>query len=208
MRIRVSIVEDDSALRQSIRERVDSDKRFHVVSEHPTAEDAIQQLGPARPDVVLTDINLPGLSGIECVRRLKSALPSAQFLMLTAYDDAERIFQALAAGATGYLVKRSSRSELLAAIAGVHAGESPMSSGIARKVVRSFQETDRTAEPDYKLTPREKQVLDLLTQGFLYKEIANQLELKVPTVNCYIRGIYEKLRVHSRSQAVAKFLRI
>ena len=208
MKIRVSIIEDDSKLRSAIRERVEGDKRFQVVSEHPTAEDAIENLPAARPNVVLSDINLPGLSGIECVRRLKPSMPAAQFVMLTVYDDTERIFEALAAGATGYLVKRAAREELLSAIWDVHKGESPMSSGIARKIVRSFQRADPVVEADYKLAPREKQVLELLVQGFLYKEIADQLGLSIPTVNCYIRSIYEKLQVHSRSQAVAKFLRV
>lgn len=208
MKIRVSIIEDDSKLRSAIKERVESDKRFQVVSEHSTAEDAIEHLPAARPNVVLSDINLPGLSGIECVRKLKPVMPSTQFVMLTVYDDTERIFEALSAGATGYLVKRTPRAELLSAIWDVHKGESPMSSGIARKIVRSFQRADPAAEPDYKLAPRERQVLELLSQGFLYKEIADQLGLSIPTVNSYIRSIYEKLQVHSRSQAVAKFLRI
>lgn len=208
MKIRVSIIEDDSDLRAAIEERVSGDKRLHVVSTHSSAEDAIAHVPAVRPDVVLADINLPGLSGIECVRRLKPQLPLTQFVMLTVYEDAERIFEALAAGATGYLVKRAPRAELLAAIVDVHRGDSPMSSGIARKVVHSFRRTEAVAEPDYKLAPREKQVLDLLAQGFLYKEIADQLGLGIPTVNSYVRSIYEKLQVHSRSQAVAKFLRI
>lgn len=208
MKIRVSIIEDDSVLRKAIVERVSSDKRLQIVSEHGTAEDAIQNLPAAAPDVVVSDINLPGLSGIECVRQLKPQMPKTQFMMLTVYDDTERIFQALSAGATGYLVKRASRSELLTAIVDVHRGESPMSSGIARKIVKSFQRAEPVENPTDKLAPRERQVLELLAQGFLYKEIADQLQLSVPTVNCYIRSIYEKLQVHSRSQAVAKFLRV
>ncbi|MEI6192836.1 MAG: response regulator transcription factor [Verrucomicrobiota bacterium] len=208
MSIHVSIVEDDTALRNAITEWVASDKRFKIISEHGNAEEAIQQLPDKSPDVVLSDINLPGLSGIECVRQLKGRMPKTQFLMLTVYDDADRIFQALAAGATGYLVKRASRDALLTAIAEVHRGESPMSSGIARKIVKSFQRLEPPAASSTDtLTPREKQVLELLAQGYMYKEIADQLSLSIPTVNCYIRSIYEKLQVHSRSQAVAKFLR-
>ena len=206
MPIRVSIIEDDAALRGAIKEWVSSDSRFEVVSEHVNAEDAIRELPAKTPDVVLSDINLPGQSGIDCVKQLKGKMPKTQFMMLTAYDDAERIFQALAAGATGYLVKRASRSELINAIVEVNQGESPMSSGIARKIVKSFQKVEPVASATDKLTPREKQVLELLSQGFLYKEIANKLELSIPTVNCYIRSIYEKLQVHSRSQAVAKLL--
>jgi DNA-binding NarL/FixJ family response regulator len=206
MSIRVSIIEDDAALRKAILERIAGDRRFDVVSDYASAEVAVKQLPQDRPDVVLSDINLPGMSGIDCVRRLKPQMPDTQFVMLTVYDDSERIFQALTAGATGYLVKRASRSELLDAIVNVHRGESPMSSGIARKIVASFQRSE-PADAD-KLSPREKQVIELLAQGFLYKEIADQLQLSVPTVNGYIRSIYEKFQVHSRSQAVAKFLRI
>jgi DNA-binding NarL/FixJ family response regulator len=208
MSIRISIIEDDTALRKAITEWVASDKRFKIVSEHGNAEEAIRQLPDKSPDVVLSDINLPGLSGIECVRQLKGRMPKTQFLMLTVYDDNDRIFQALAAGASGYLVKRASRSELLTAIIDVHRGESPMSSGIARKIVKSFQRVYPVASPKERLTPREKQVLEFLAQGHMYKEIADQLSLSVPTINCYIRSIYEKLQVHSRSQAVAKFLRV
>lgn len=206
MSIRVSIIEDDAALRKAIIERIDGDRRFDIVSDYASAEAAIKQLPQDQPDVVLSDINLPGMSGIDCVGKLKPQMPKTQFVMLTVYEDSERIFQALAAGATGYLVKRASRNELLESIVSVHRGESPMSSGIARKIVASFQRT----EPDGtdKLSPREKQVIELLAQGFLYKEIADQLQLSIPTVNGYIRSIYEKLQVHSRSQAVAKFLRI
>jgi DNA-binding NarL/FixJ family response regulator len=206
MSIRVSIIEDDAALRKAILERIDGERRFEIVSDYASAEAAIKHLPQDQPDVVLSDINLPGMSGIDCVRTLKPLMPKTQFVMLTVYEDSERIFQALTAGATGYLVKRASRSELLEAIISVHRGESPMSSGIARKIVASFQRT-QPAETD-NLSPREKQVIELLAQGFLYKEIADQLELSITTVNGYIRSIYEKLQVHSRSQAVAKFLRI
>lgn len=208
MSIRISVVEDDTTLRNAIKEWIASDKRFKIVSEHGNAEEAVEQLPAKSPDVVLSDINLPGMSGIECVRQLKARMPKTQFLMLTVYDDAERIFQALAAGATGYLVKRASRNELLTAIVDIHRGESPMSSGIARKIVKSFQKSEPAASAADKLAPRERQVLELLAQGHLYKEIADQLQLSVPTVNCYIRSIYEKLQVHSRAQAVAKFLQV
>lgn len=208
MSIRVSVVEDDTTLRNAIKDWIASDKRFKILSEHGNAEEAIEQLPVKAPDVVLSDINLPGLSGIECVRQLKARMLKTQFLMLTVYDDTERIFEALSAGATGYLVKRATRQELLSAIVDIHRGESPMSSGIARKVVKSFQRSVPAASPTDSLAPRERQVLELLAKGHLYKEIADQLHLSVPTVNCYIRSIYEKLQVHSRSQAVAKFLKV
>ena len=208
MSIGISVVEDDKTLRDAIKEWIASDKRLKIVSEHGNAEEAVEQLPTKAPDVVLSDINLPGMSGIDCVRQLKARMPKTQFLMLTVYDDAERIFQALAAGATGYLVKRASRQELLNAIVDIHRGESPMSSGIARKIVKSFQRSEPAASAADKLAPRERQVLELLAQGHLYKEIAEQLHLSVPTVNCYIRSIYEKLQVHSCAQAVAKFLQV
>lgn len=208
MSICIAVIEDDKTLRNAIKEWIASDKRLKIVSEHGNAEEAVEQLPAKAPDVVLSDINLPGMSGIECVRQLKARMPKTQFLMLTVYDDTERIFQALAAGATGYLVKRASRNELLTAIVDIHRGESPMSSGIARKIVKSFQRSEPAASAADKLAPRERQVLELLAQGHLYKEIADQLQLSVTTVNCYIRSIYEKLQVHSRAQAVAKFLQV
>jgi DNA-binding NarL/FixJ family response regulator len=156
--------------------------------------------------VVLFDINLPGMNGIECVRRLKPRLPETQFLMVTVYEDANHIFNALSAGASGYLLKQMRRSELLDALKDVHAGGSPMSSQIARKVVQSFRrnETESNGET-VELSPREREVLELLARGFLYKEIAEMLKISVQTVNTYIRRIYEKLHVRSRAQAVAKY---
>jgi DNA-binding NarL/FixJ family response regulator len=208
MSISIAVIEDDKTLRNAIKEWISSDKRFKIVSEHGNAEEAVAQLPDKSPNVVLSDINLPGMSGIECVRQLKGRMPKTQFMMLTVYDDTERIFQALSAGATGYLVKRASRDELLTAIADIHRGESPMSSGIARKVVKSFQRSEPATSPTDTLAPRERQVLELLAKGHLYKEIADELQLSVTTVNCYIRSIYEKLQVHSRAQAVAKFLQV
>jgi DNA-binding NarL/FixJ family response regulator len=155
------------------------------------------------------DINLPGMSGIECVRRLKPQMLGTQFMMLTVYEDPDHIFKALSSGASGYMLKRTPRAELLSAIKDVHAGGSPMSSNIARKIVQSFQRFNSVApaEPD-NLSPREREVLELLARGYLYKEIAESLHISVPTVNTHIRRIYEKLHVRSRSQAVAKFTHI
>jgi DNA-binding NarL/FixJ family response regulator len=156
---------------------------------------------------VLVDINLPDIKGVEAVRRLKPLMPKTQFLMLTVYEDAEHIFAALAAGATGYLLKSTRRNELLDAISQIVAGGSPMSSGIARKVVQSFSPAQLPASDLEALSPREQSVLDLLSKGYLYKEIAESLGVSVPTVNTYIRRIYEKLQVHSRSQAITKYLK-
>lgn len=179
------------------------------MSEHGSAESALAALPAAKPEVVLMDINLPGLNGIECVRQLKPLLPDTQFLMLTVYEDADHIFNALMVGATGYLLKQTPRNELLAALKQVHAGGSPMTSNIARKVVQSFQRHSQAADAaDVELSPREAEVLELLARGYLYKEIAEALAISLPTVNTYIRRIYEKLHVRSRAQAVAKYAHI
>ena len=158
-----------------------------------------------RPDVVLMDINLPGMSGVECVRRLRAVVPAVQVVMLTVYEDTDLIFAALAAGATGYLLKRTPPDELLGGIWDVHRGGSPMTGHIARKVVQSFREADRAGDEDA-LSPREREVLDHLAQGYLYKEIAARLSISYDTVHTYVRRIYEKLQVHSRTEAVAKHL--
>jgi len=167
----------------------------------------LKALPQDKPDVVLMDINLPGINGVECVRQLKQLMPSIQVMMLTVYEDTENIFNALAAGATGYMLKRTPRDELLDAIREVHRGGSPMTTHIARKVVLSFQRTAPAAPPTEVLSPREQEVLDCLAQGFLYKEIAEKLSISYETVHTYIRRIYEKLQVRTRTEAVAKFLR-
>jgi len=208
--ISVSIVEDDAQARQILSDWIRRTDGFRFVSEHGSAESALAGLPKENPTVVLTDINLPGLNGIECVRRLKSVLPGTQFVMLTVYEDADHIFHALSAGATGYLLKHTPRNELLAALKQVHSGGSPMTSNIARKVVQSFQQQAPPASSTdtYELSPRESEVLDLLARGYLYKEIADSLQISLPTVSTYIRRIYEKLHVRSRAQAVAKYANI
>jgi len=180
---------------------------FRCVSDYGNAEDALKNLPQIRPDVVLMDINLPGMNGVECVRQLKQLLPQTQVMMLTVYEDTENIFNALTAGANGYMLKRTSSKELLEAIHEVHRGGSPMTMHIARKVVQSFQKTAGTAQPTENLSEREQQVLDLLSQGLMYKEIADKLAISYETVHTYIRRIYEKLQVRTRTEAVAKFLR-
>jgi len=204
--IAVSIIEDDAPAREILANWIRRAEGFRFVSEHGSAESALESLPAQKPVVVLMDINLPGLNGIECVRRLKPLLPDTQFVMLTVYEDADHIFNALAAGATGYLLKQTPRSELLAALKQVHGGGSPMTSNIARKIVQSFQHHPQpSAAEDVALSPREGEVLELLARGYLYKEIADALSISLPTVNTYIRRIYEKLHVRSRSQAVAKY---
>jgi DNA-binding NarL/FixJ family response regulator len=207
--ITVSIVEDDSPLRGILSEWVCDAEGFKCVGAHENAESALAALPQEKPSVVLMDINMPGMNGIECVRRLKPRMLDTQFMMLTVYEDPDHIFKALSSGASGYLLKRTPRAELIAAIRDIHAGGSPMSSNIARKIVHSFQRFNSTssATPD-NLSPREREVLELLARGYLYKEIADSLHISVPTVNTHIRRIYEKLHVRSRSQAVAKFTHI
>jgi DNA-binding NarL/FixJ family response regulator len=204
--IRVSVVEDDARVRGSFSRLVDRSQGFSCVSQHRTAEEALEALPRVRPDVVLMDINLPGMSGVECVRRLKPLLPEAQVVMLTVYEDTDLIFGALAAGATGYLLKRTPADELLRGIGDVHRGGSPMSSHIARKVVQSFRQADLDDAKEGALSPREHEVLDYLARGYLYKEIAAELAISYDTVHTYVRRIYEKLQVHSRTEAVAKHL--
>lgn len=207
MSISVSIVEDDADVRQSLARLINSSPGFRCVSQHPSAEEALEQIPRVSPDVTLMDINLVNLNGVECVRRLKPVLPKTQIIMLTVYQNTEHIFNALAAGATGYMLKQTPPNELLAAIKEVFEGGSPMSSHIARKIVQSFQQpAPDTSETD-SLSPREAQVLELLAKGFLYKEIADSMHVSYATVHTHIRHIYEKLHVRSRTEAVAKHLR-
>jgi DNA-binding NarL/FixJ family response regulator len=204
--ITVAIVEDDVPAREILAGWIRTADGFRCAGEFDDAETALVQLPGAKPSVVLFDINLPGMNGIECVRRLKPRLPGTQFVMVTVYEDANHIFNALSAGASGYLLKQMRRNELLDALKDVHAGGSPMSSQIARKVVQSFRRNEMECNGEtVELSPREREVLELLARGYLYKEIAERLKISVQTVNTYIRRIYEKLHVRSRAQAVAKY---
>jgi DNA-binding NarL/FixJ family response regulator len=207
--IKVSIVEDDAAARAILVDWINRAEGFRCVSDHGSGEAAVEAMPAHKPHVVLMDINLPGINGAECVRRLKPLLPEAQFVMLTVYEDTDHIVQALQAGASGYLLKQTKRAGLLNAIREVHAGGSPMTANIARKVVQSFQQHAPASVPaGAELSPRETEVLELLARGHLYKEIADALNISLPTVNTYIRRIYEKLHVRSRAQAVAKYAHI
>src|SRR6185437_8920480 len=208
MSILVSIVEDDGTARGMLANWIRRASGYRCVSVHGSGEDGLAALPAEKPEVVLMDINLPGMTGIECVRRLKPQLPGTQFVMLTVYEDTDHIFNALVAGASGYLLKRMPREELLAALKDVHAGGSPMSSNIARKVVQSFQRIGTQISKEEDLSPREREVLALLARGYLYKEIAESLQISVRTVHNSIRRIYEKLHVRSRSQAVAKYTHV
>jgi DNA-binding NarL/FixJ family response regulator len=207
MPITVSLVEDNDQLRGTLARVISRADGFRCVGQFPTAEAALEALPKEKSDVVLMDINLPGMNGVECVRLLKQQAPATLIIMLTAYEDTENIFNALAAGASGYLLKRTTSAELLQAIKDVLQGGSPMTPHIARKVVQSFQRPVASPETTEDLSPREKEVLDCLAQGFLYKEIADKLGISYETVHTYIRRIYEKLQVRTRTEAVAKFLR-
>ncbi|MBM3879384.1 MAG: response regulator transcription factor [Verrucomicrobia bacterium] len=206
MPIAVSIVEDSNQVRTTLARLISRAEGFRCVSQYAKAEAALAGLPQDRPEVVLMDINLPGMNGVECVRRLKQVRPEIQVVMLTVYEDTENIFNALAAGATGYLLKRTSKDALLAALRDVRQGGSPMTTHIARKVVQSFQRAGPSTQPTENLSPREQEVLDCLAKGFLYKEIADNLGIGYETVHTYIRRIYEKLQVRTRTEAVAKFL--
>src|SRR5205807_9215912 len=205
--ITVSIVEDNEQLRGTLARVINRAEGFRCVSQYVDAEAALEGLPKDRPEVVLMDINLPGMNGVECVRQLKQTLPQMLVIMLTVYEDTENIFNALAAGAAGYLLKRTKSAELLEAIREVHRGGSPMTTHIARKVTQSFQKAGPSSQPTENLSEREQQVLDCLSQGFLYKEIAEKLGISYETVHTYIRRIYEKLQVRTRTEAVAKFLK-
>ena len=205
--ITVSIVEDQEQLRNTLSRVLNRAEGFRCVSNYGSAEAALEGLPKDKPDVVLMDINLPGLNGVECVRKLKQVAPQILVVMLTVYEDTDNIFNALAAGASGYMLKRTTTPELLESIREVLRGGSPMTAHIARKVVLSFQKSAASIEATEELSPREREVLDLLSQGFLYKEIAEKLGISYETVHTYVRRIYEKLQVRTRTEAVAKFLR-
>lgn len=205
--ITVSIVDDEADLREHIAGYLAAAGNIRCLSAHASAEEALRHLPQEQPDVILMDINLGAMDGIECVRRLTALMPKAQVLMLTVFEDTDQIFRALAAGASGYLLKRSPPKKLLEAIEEVCAGGSPMSAPIARKVVHSFKATPARGDESAELSEREHAVLDGLAAGLAYKQIADQLGISIHTVRNYIRRIYEKLHVCSRTEAVAKFMK-
>ena len=207
MSFRVSIVEDDAGFRAGLVRLFDETSEFQCISNYSSAESALEGLPREKPDVVLMDINLPGRSGIECVRRLKEIDPSFLVVMVTVYENTEQVFQALQAGATGYLLKRTPPSELLTAVKDVLEGGAPMNSHIARKVVEAFHTPSRKTNPEaVALSAREREVLEMLAKGYLIKEIAEKLDVGFGTVRTYVRRVYEKLHVQSRTQAIVKYL--
>ncbi len=204
---RVAIVEDDEKNRNNLIMLLEQSQDFRCVGAYPDAETALDDIPIKSPEIVLMDINLPGIDGIECTFKLKEIMPELLVVMLTVYEDTWKIFKALQAGAVGYLLKLTKPDEILIALKEVSEGGSPMSAIIARKVVQSFQSEKKVREKEKNsLTQREEQVLKLLAKGFLYKEIASELQISSDTVHNHIRKIYEKLQVHSRTEAVVKFL--
>lgn len=211
-KIQVAVVEDDVGIRSNLARMIDSSPGFQCRAAYPDGLTALKHIPSNRPDVVLMDINMPGMLGTECVRQLKTVAPDVPVLMLTVYDDSEQIFKSLQAGATGYLLKRTPKDKLLEAIREITSGGAPMSRQIARRVVRFFQEINQVptlpqrAPEVSTLTEREEQVLALLAKGHAYKEIAGLLGISFETVRSYVRTIYDKLHVHSRTEATLKYL--
>jgi len=207
MSIRVAIVEDEATMRKNLAEFIDGTPGFACVAACATAEDALRRLPASTAEVVLVDINLPGKSGVELVRKLKGLNPRIQMIMLTVEADGQRVFESLKAGATGYLVKHVAPREILEAIRELQAGGAPMSSQVARMVVSTFREPPPAREPDLQLTAREMEILRWVACGDRSKEIADKLGISVGTVNTHIRNVYEKLHVRSRAEAVARLVK-
>lgn len=205
-RISIAIVEDDEEIRADFSQRIGRNPSFSLLGTYPDAESAVAGLPELKPEVVLMDINLPGMDGVECVRQLKSKMPHVQFVMLTVYEDGDRLFKSLMAGASGYLLKRTSSAKLMAAIQEVYNGGAPMTPEVARRVVQYFQRLPESPSNFGSLTARETHVLEQLSKGYLYKEIVNNLGISLGTLHSYISKIYEKLHVHSRTEAVVKYL--
>ena len=202
--ISVSIVEDLIEVKEALHRLIDQSENFGFVEGFTNAEQAEKRIPLQPPDIVIMDINLPGMSGIECIRRIKEKCPDTQFMMFTIYEDDEKVFEALKAGAHGYLLKNTSKEKLLEALEELHNGGSPMTTNIARKVIEAFEKKDQPPEELNTLTNKERQILDLLAKGYLYKEIANQLHSTRNTIKQHIHHIYEKLHVQNRTEAINK----
>ena len=206
MPINVSIVEDDAGIRESLATLINGASKFKCVSSYANAEEALKDIPLKKPDVVLMDINLPRMNGIECVQKLKAILPKVHVLMLTVFEDGDQSIKSLMAVANGYLLKRTKPAKLLEAIEEVHRGDSPMSAKIARNVVEYFNKKGVANPKTVELSKREEEILDLLVKGYRYKEISDALGISFDTVRSHLRNIYEKLHVSSRTEAVVKYL--
>ena len=205
--IKVAIVDDDEGIRASLATLIRRAPALRLAGDYPDAETALKEIPIHPADVVLMDINLPGMKGVECVRQLKVIQPKTQFLMLTVYEDSDSLFNSLKAGASGYLLKRTASARLIEAIHDVHGGGAPMTPQLARRVVQFFSKPAQDSPPLARLAPGEKEFLDQLAKGYAYKEIADRMKISIDTVRSYVRTVYEKLHVHSRTEAVVKYLR-
>ncbi len=204
MSISIAIVEDLDEVRNGLKSFLSLSKGFAVLATFKTAEEALVDIPVLKPDIVIMDINLPGMNGIECIRQVKTKVPATQFMMFTVYENDEKVFEALKAGASGYLLKNTGLLQLIEALKELHSGGSPMSANIARKLVTVFRENEKKAEPVEALSARENEILLLLSKGLLYKEIADQLSIATGTVRQHIHKIYEKLHVENRTEAINK----
>ncbi len=206
MSIAVAIVEDNPEIRRNLSRYIDEAPGFRCACACASGEEALRVIPQTPPDVVLMDIQMPGVSGIACTASLKKLLPSVPVMMLTVYEDNDAIFNALKAGASGYLLKRSAPAKLLEAIKELHRGGAPMTSEIARRVIESFHHAKPATHPQERLTPREEEILECLAKGYVTKEIADKLSVSYDTVRYHLKHIYDKLHVHSRTEAVIKYL--
>ena len=205
MSISLAIVEDLDEVREGLKQFISLNPEFILQDTYKTAEEAAYEIPLKKPDIVIMDISLPGMSGIECIKEIKNKVPNTQFMMFTVYENDEKIFEALKAGASGYLLKNTGLAQMIEALKELYNGGSPMSSNIARKVVNIFHENQKHNDPDFQLTKREKEILQLLAKGLLYKEIAEQVFVSTNTVKQHIHNIYEKLHVQNRTEALNKY---
>ncbi|MGZ8544447.1 MAG: response regulator [Flavisolibacter sp.] len=203
MSISLAIVEDLDEVREGLNQFISLNNEFKVLDTFRTAEEALYELPRLKPDIVIMDINLPGMNGIECIRDVKKKIPKTQFMMFTVYENDEKVLEALKAGASGYLLKNTGLVQLIEAVRELHDGGSPMSSNIARKLVNIFRQQE-SQQPVEALSQRENEILQLLSKGLLYKEIADQLTISTSTVRQHIHNIYEKLHVQNRTEAINK----
>ena len=204
MSITLAIVEDLDEVRDGLKNFISLSHDFKVLDTYKTAEEAAHDLPKLKPDIVIMDINLPGMNGIECIRQIKGKTPDTQFMMFTVYENDEKVFEALKAGASGYLLKNTGLVQLIESLKELHNGGSPMSANIARKLVSVFRDKENAIEPVEVLSGRENEILQLLAKGLLYKEIAEQISISVSTVRQHIHHIYEKLHVQNRTEAINK----
>jgi DNA-binding NarL/FixJ family response regulator len=205
--IKIMIVEDDEAVREGLRMLINGSDGYSCIAACRTAEEALDEISGDQPQVVLMDINLPGMNGIECVVGIKNTFPEIQVMMLTVFDNTDEIFRSLEAGATGYMLKKTPPARLLEAISELVNGGSPMSGEIARKVVQAFAKPVQHRFPEANLTAREEEILSFLSKGFLYKEIASELFISIDTVRTHIRKIYQKLQVRTRTEALLRCMK-